>query len=82
MLELENNIESDEDWSDIPDTDNNKNESEDEFEQNDDNEKDKVIIERLLWDDMLLSSAYWFVFSVSFLVVLKLPLFYLSVKSS
>ena len=48
MLELENNIESDEDWSDIPDTDNNKNESEDEFEQNDDNEKDKVIIERLL----------------------------------
>ena len=82
MLELENNIESDEDWSDIPDTDNNKNESEDEFEQNDDNEKDKVIIERLLWDDMLLSSAYWFVFSVSFFVVLKLPLFYLSVKSS
>ena len=82
MLELENNIESDEDWSDIPDTDKHKNESEDEFEQNDDNEKDKVIIERLLWDDMLLSSAYWFVFSVSFFVVLKLPLFYLSVKSS
>lgn len=82
MLELEDNIESDEDWSDIPDTDKHKNESEDEFEQNDDNEKDKVIIERLLWDDMLLSSAYWFVFSVSFLVVLKLPLFYLSVKSS
>ena len=48
MLELENNIESDEDWSDIPDTDKHKNESEDEFEQNDDNEKDKVIIERLL----------------------------------
>ena len=45
MLELEDNIESDENWSDIPDTDDHKNESEDEFEQNDDNEKDKVIIE-------------------------------------